>query len=220
MMNIETIKQNTKFKKYYELLVQENQKYNLTSITDEEEVYYKHFLDCATILNYFDLNDKIICDVGSGAGFPGMVLKILCPSMKLYIVEPLGKRCKFLELVKKELGLKDVFIINDRVEKMNEYRECFDIVFARAVSNLSMLIELCIPIVKVKGYFVSMKGSNYQEEVNLASNALKKLDSKIENIYEYQLGSYGVHSLIKILKDKKTSGKYPRSYAKIKNDTL
>lgn len=220
MMNIETIKQNTKFKKYYELLVQENQKYNLTSITDEEEVYYKHFLDCATILNYFDLNDKIICDVGSGAGFPGMVLKILCPSMKLYIVEPLGKRCKFLELVKKELGLKDVFIINDRVEKMNEYRECFDFVFARAVSNLSMLIELCIPIVKVKGYFVSMKGSNYQEEVNLASNALKKLDSKIENIYEYQLGSYGVHSLIKILKDKKTSGKYPRSYAKIKNDTL
>lgn len=220
MMDIETIKQKTKFKKYYELLVQENQKYNLTSITDEEEVYYKHFLDCATILNYFDLNDKIICDVGSGAGFPGMVLKILCPSMKLYIVEPLGKRCKFLELVKKELGLKDVFIINDRVEKMNEYRECFDFVFARAVSNLSMLIELCIPIVKVKGYFVSMKGSNYQEEVNLASNALKKLDSKIENIYEYQLGSYGVHSLIKILKDKKTSGKYPRSYAKIKNDTL
>lgn len=220
MMNIETIKQNTKFKKYYELLVQENQKYNLTSITDEEEVYYKHFLDCATILNYFDLNDKIICDVGSGAGFPGMVLKILCPSMKLYIVEPLGKRCKFLELVKKELGLKDVFIINDRVEKMNEYRECFDFVFARAVSNLSMLIELCIPIVKVKGYFVSMKGSNYQEEVNLANNALKKLDSKIENIYEYQLGSYGVHSLIKILKNKKTSGKYPRSYAKIKNDTL
>lgn len=220
MIDIETIKQNTKFKKYYELLVQENQKYNLTSITDEEEVYYKHFLDCATILNYFDLNDKIICDVGSGAGFPGMVLKILCPSMKLYIVEPLGKRCKFLEFVKKELGLKDVFIINDRVEKMNEYRECFDFCFARAVSNLSMLIELCIPIVKVKGYFVSMKGSNYQEEVNLASNALKKLDSKIGSIYEYQLGSYGVHSLIKILKDKKTNGKYPRSYAKIKNDTL
>lgn len=220
MIDIKQLENIEQFKYYYELLIQENQKYNLTSITNKEEVYYKHFLDCAKVLDYVDLSGKTICDVGSGAGFPGIVLKILCPSLKLYIFEPIGKRCKFLQMVVNELKLNDVYVINDRAENMLDYREKFDYVFARAVSKLSMLVEICIPLVKVNGYFISMKGSNYQDEVNAANNALNKLDAEIDNIITYQLESYGCHSIIKIRKEKVTNLKYPRPYAKIKNDTL
>lgn len=217
---IETIKNDNRFDLYYQVLVRENSKYNLTAIVDKKEVYYKHFLDCALVLNYIDLSNKSVCDVGSGAGFPGIVLKLLCPSIKLIIIEPIAKRCNFLKMLVRELKLEDVNIINGRAEEQIELREKFDYVFARAVSNLPMLIEICVPLVKVDGFFAPLKGSNYNIEVNESTNALHELDSNIENVYEYKLDQYGERSIILIRKNKKTNSKYPRAYSKIKNSTL
>ena len=182
-INIDNIKSNQLFDEYYKFLIEENEKYNLTAITEKEEVFYKHFLDCAKVLEYIDLSGKVICDVGSGAGFPGIVLKILCPSLKLYIIEPIGKRCSFLNMLVTRLNLKDVVIINDRAENVKQYRNYFDYVFARAVSNLPMLIELCIPLVKVSGSFIALKGSNYQEEIDSSKNALDELKSLILKLF-------------------------------------
>lgn len=219
-INIDNIKSNQLFDEYYKFLIEENEKYNLTAITEKEEVFYKHFLDCAKALEYIDLSGKVICDVGSGAGFPGIVLKILCPSLKLYIIEPIGKRCSFLNMLVTRLNLKDVVIINDRAENVKQYRNYFDYVFARAVSNLPMLIELCIPLVKVSGSFIALKGSNYQEEIDSSKNALDELKSLILKIDTYELKDYGLHSIININKKSKTPDKYPRAYAQIKHKPL
>ena len=219
-INIDNIKSNQLFDEYYKFLIEENEKYNLTAITEQEEVFYKHFLDCAKALEYIDLSGKVICDVGSGAGFPGIVLKILCPSLKLYIIEPIGKRCSFLNMLVTRLNLKDVVIINDRAENVKQYRNYFDYVFARAVSNLPMLIELCIPLVKVSGSFIALKGSNYQEEIDSSKNALDELKSLILKIDTYELKDYGLHSIININKKSKTPDKYPRAYAQIKHKPL
>ncbi len=219
-INIDNIKSNQLFDEYYKFLIEENEKYNLTAITEKEEVFYKHFLDCAKALEYIDLSGKVICDVGSGAGFPGIVLKILCPSLKLYIIEPIGKRCNFLNMLVKRLNLKDVVIINDRAENIKQYRNYFDYVFARAVSNLPMLIELCIPLVKVSGSFIALKGSNYQEEIDSSKNALDELKSLVLKIDTYELEEYGLHSIININKKSKTPDKYPRAYAQIKHKPL
>lgn len=219
-INIDNIKSNQLFDEYYKFLIEENEKYNLTAITEKEEVFYKHFLDCAKVLEYIDLSGKVICDVGSGAGFPGIVLKILCPSLKLYIIEPIGKRCSFLNMLVTRLNLKDVVIINDRAENVKQYRNYFDYVFARAVSNLPMLIELCIPLVKVSGSFIALKGSNYQEEIDSSKNALDELKSLILKIDTYELKDYGLHSIININKKSKTPDKYPRAYAQIKHKPL
>ena len=209
---------NISFKKYYEYLISENEKYNLTSITLENEVYIKHFLDSLALENIIDLNEVSLCDVGSGAGFPSIPLKIMYPNIKLTIIEPTLKRCKFLENLVELLGLSNVEIINDRAENIKN--RSFDIVTARAVSNLSILLELCIPLVKEGGYFVGYKGSNYQEELNTARNALKVLNCKLVDVYEYDLEEYGRHSLIKILKEKATNKIYPRPYAQIKKKPL
>lgn len=217
---IENIKDNEKFKKYYDILIQENNKYNLTNITDETEVYYKHFLDSLKLGEYIDLNNKSLCDVGSGAGFPGIPLKIMYKDMKLTIIEPTLKRCNFLNMLVKELELDNVIIINDRVENCKELRECYDYVTARAVSNLPMLLELCIPLVKVNGIFCPMKGSNFQEEIEASINALKELDCKVVDVKTYQLSEYGMHSVILINKIKETNKKYPRGYALIKKKPL
>lgn len=219
-INIDNIKSNQFFDEYYKFLIEENEKYNLTAITEKDEVFYKHFLDCAKVLEYIDLSGKVICDVGSGAGFPGIVLKILCPSLKLYIIEPIGKRCNFLNMLVKRLDLKDVVIINDRAENVKQYRNYFDYVFARAVSNLPMLIELCIPLVKVSGSFIALKGSNYQEEIDSSMNALDELKSLVLEIDTYELEDYGLHSIININKKSKTPDKYPRAYAQIKHKPL
>ena len=209
---------NEAFKKYYEFLISENEKYNLTSITLEKEVYVKHFLDSLALENIIDLKEVTLCDVGSGAGFPSIPLKIMYPNIKLTIIEPTLKRCKFLESLVELLKLDNVEIINDRAENIkNRY---FDIVTARAVSNLSILLELCIPLVKVNGYFIGYKGSNYKEELDGANGAIKALNVKLVDVYEYDLEEYGRHSLIKFLKDKETNKIYPRPYAQIKKKPL
>jgi len=209
------------FLKYYEFLILENEKINLTAITKKEEVYIKHFQDSLnTELAIKFLNVSSICDVGSGAGFPGIPLKIKYPHLKLTIIEPTLKRCKFLEKLVLHLCLKDVIIINDRAENLQKLRNNFDVVVARAVASLPILVEICIPLVKVNGFFIALKGSNYQEEVDNSKQALRLLTSEVENIITYELGNYGTHSLIKIKKLKETVAKYPRAYAAIKKKPL
>ena len=209
---------NEMFKKYFDFLISENQKYNLTSITDEKDVYYKHFLDSLSLENIVDLENAHLCDVGSGAGFPSIPLKIMHPSMRLTIIEPTLKRCNFLKEVVKLLNLNDVEIINDRAENIKD--RSFDIVTARAVSTLNILIELCVPLAKVNGYFIALKGSNYIEELSSSNKALKELDAKVTSIYKYDLEEYGERVLIKIRKEKETKKIYPRLYAQIKKKPL
>jgi 16S rRNA (guanine527-N7)-methyltransferase len=211
-----------KFDLYYDFLISENEKYNLTAITKREEVFIKHFDDSLKTSLIVDLNKiETICDIGSGAGFPGIPLKIKYPHLKLTIIEPTQKRCNFLSQLVLKLDLKDVIIINDRAENITNLRSQFDLVVARAVSSLPILLELALPFVKVNGYFVALKGSNYEEEVNKAKNALKVLDAVIDDIMTYELdNNYGLHSLIKIKKLKPTNMIYPRNYGKIKNKPL
>lgn len=219
---MERIKNNEKFKLYYNFLIQENEKYNLTNITNEEEAYIKHFYDSIQIENAVNLNSiTSLCDVGSGAGFPSIPLKIVYPHLHITIIEPTLKRCNFLKQLVDLLQLENVVIINDRAENMKELRNSFDIVCARAVATMPILLELCVPMVKVNGLFVSLKGSSFHEEMLLSKNAIKLLDVEVNKIYEYQLlNNYGSHSIILFNKKKETNLKYPRNYSMIKKKPL
>lgn len=211
------------FNQYYELLVEENKKYNLTNITEINEVYIKHFYDSLMMGKFVDLtNDVSLCDIGSGAGFPSIPLKIKYPNLKVTIIEPTQKRINFLKLVCEKLNLKDVTLICDRAETaIINYREKFDIVTARAVSNLSMLLELTIPFVKVNGIMVAYKGQAYNEEIENAKLAFEKLNSKVIYIHKYELiNELGSRYLIEIKKNEKTNIKYPRRFAEIKKKPL
>ena len=211
-----------KFKAYYDFLKEENEKYNLTSITDLDEVYIKHFYDSSYALNCFDLSGKSLADIGSGAGFPGVVLKIINNDIKLTLIEPTKKRADFLKELCNKLELRDVTIINDRAENaIKDLRESFDFVTARAVSNLRILLELTIPYLKVGGSFIAYKGLDVNQELEEAKNALKKLNSKVVNIYNYKLlNDLGERSLIEVKKEKSNDLIFPRDYAKIKKKPL
>ena len=155
-----------KLEKYYEILERENKLYNLTAITEKESVFLKHFYDSLTIVKIIDLNDESLCDLGTGAGFPGMVLKIMFPNLKVTLIDATLKKCKFLEKVIKELKLENIKVINARVEEYAKIeREKHEIVTARAVAPLKHLLEYGIPLLKVNGIFVAMKG-NINEELN------------------------------------------------------
>lgn len=200
--------------RYYELLIEYNKVMNLTGITDKEEVYLKHFYDSLTITKVIDLNNyETLCDVGTGAGFPGLVIKILYPHLKVTLLDSLNKRLNFLNIVIKELNLKDITTIHTRVE---EYNKKFDITVARAVAPLNILLEYCIPITKVNGYFIAMKGKNEE-----ASNALLKLNSEIIETKSFLLPIENSNrTIIKIKKIKETDKKYPRKYSEIKKNPL
>ena len=209
-----------KLDKYYKLLVEWNEKINLTRIIQEEDVYLKHFYDSLTLNKAIDLNEKLsLCDVGTGAGFPGIVLKIVFPNLSITLVDSLLKRINFLNLVIKELELDDINAIHTRCEDYARiHREEFDIVTSRAVANLTTLSELCIPLVKVNGFFIPMK-ANALDEINDASDILKKLESNIEQIIEFDLPMENSHrTIIKIRKNKKSNVKFPRSFDKIKKN--
>lgn len=211
------------FEKYYEFLISENKKYNLTSIIDKREVYIKHFADSLEVAQLIDVNKiNIMCDIGSGAGFPGIPLKIKYPNLKLVIIESNGKKTNFLNHLVSLLGLKDVFILNERIEELDaKYRDYFDLVIARAVSPLPILMELCIPFVRVDGSFIAMKGINFEEEIESSQKGLKKLKSSIFAIKLYSLDdNMGERSLVIISKLEKTSIDYPRRYALIKKNPL
>lgn len=208
--------------RYYEILIEESKKMNLTSITEIEDVYIKHFYDSILLTKTIDLNNKSIVDVGTGAGFPGLVLKIVNPSISLTLIEPTTKRCNFLTQVINELQLENVKVINDRAENsIKELRETFDIATARAVANLSILLELLVPFVKVGGYILPMKGSSAKEEIEESKNAITKLSVKTKDIYEFNLPlEKGERNIIVFEKTKTTQNIYPREYAKIKKKPL
>ena len=205
--------------KYYEMLIEYNKKMNLTAITDKEDVYLKHFYDSLTITKIIDLNkENTLCDLGSGAGFPGLVLKIIYPHLSIILVDSLEKRIKFLKEVIKELNLHFIEAVHDRIEEYSVKNiEKYDVVTARAVTNLSALLEMGSPLIKINKYFIAMKG-NFNEEYK---NALKELKLKEESSIEFDLPKEGGHrTLIKIVKKEKTPEKYPRKYSEIKKKQL
>ena len=205
--------QKEQYNKYYNLVVEWNQKINLTAITEEEEFYTKHFFDSISLAFYKDYsNIESICDVGSGAGFPSIPLKILYPNLKVTIVDSLNKRIKFLNIVKDELGLTDCNFVHARAEEFGqnkEYRESFEIVTARAVARLNVLAELCLPLVKKDGYFLSLKAQKAEEETKEAINAIKLLGGKLEQDLEFDIEGEERH-ILEIRKAKETPNKYPR----------
>lgn len=210
------------FEKYYELLVEWNEKMNLTSITQKEEVYLKHFYDSLTLAFNHQLDHQSICDIGAGAGFPSIPLKIAFPDLKITIVDSLNKRITFLNHLVNELGLKDVKAIASRAEDYAlNHRESYDIVTARAVARLNILDELCLPLVKVGGYFIALKGAKASEEVSESKNGIEKLGGKIKQRFAFQLPIVSdERENIYIQKVKSTPKTYPRMYAKIKKNPL
>lgn len=207
---------------YYEMLVETNKKINLTNIIEAEDVYLKHFYDSLAIAKICNLaNINSLCDIGTGAGFPGMVLKIIYPNIKMVLIDSTEKKIKFLNEVIEKLQLKNIEAINIRAEAYaSNNREVFDIVTSRAVARLSILTELCLPLVKINGYFISMKG-NAKEELDEIENNLQKLNSKIEKIEIFTLPKEESHrTLILIKKEKATEKRYPREFREIKKKPL
>ena len=217
---IVTEEEINKLERYYELLKEWNEKINLTAIIDKNQVFLKHFYDSLTIVKMIDLNKvDSLCDLGTGAGFPGVVLKIFFPNLNLTLVDALNKRIKFLQIVINELYLKNVTLIHDRAEEYGKNnRECFDVVTARALSSFPILLEYGIPLLKVNGHLIAMRGLN---DSNDGINALKTLDSKIIDVLEFELPfENSQRTLVDVIKLDKTSMKYPRRYAEIKKKSL
>ena len=212
--------QLTQFDEYHKLLAEWNEFMNLTGITDEEGVYEKHYYD--SLLSIKDINyHGRFADVGSGAGFPGMVLKIAYPELEVVLIEPLNKRCKFLMEVVNKLGLEKIEIVNARSEDYaKENRESFDFVSARAVSNLNVLSELCVPLVKVGGEFVILRGADGIEEIENARKALKELGAEEKFIHSYNLLDGSTRIISSFVKTTKTKKTYPRNYGNIKKKPL
>jgi len=205
-----------KLEKYYDMLVDANNKFNLTAITDKKDVYLKHFYDSILASLVFDSDNFSLCDMGTGAGFPGIVLKIVFPKIKLTLVDATKKKTEFLKEVVRALELDDVSIYNDRIENFAYLHEKeFDIVIARAVARLNILLELSSRMIKINGYFVAMKGS-LEEEIDEASNALKVLHMEIVEKEDFVLPvENSKRKIIKIIKNDDTPSMYPRNFAKI-----
>ena len=203
------------FKKYADYLLDYNKTTNLTAIKTLDDVYLKHFLDSVLLLKHIKITNEKLLDIGTGPGFPGVPLKILCPDIKLYLLDSNGKKTKFLESLKEELNL-DYEVINDRAEAyIKENRESFDIVVSRAVSNLSVLSELAFPYVKVEGSFISYKG-NADEEIKEAKKAIDILSHGEINVIKEKLPiENSERTFVIVTKKNKTDTKYPREYNKI-----
>ena len=211
----------SRLEEYYELLIEYNKVMNLTGITDHDEVYLKHFYDSLTLAKSIDLNKlDNLCDLGSGAGFPGIVLKIFYPKLKITLIDSLNKRINFLNIVIEKLELKNIEAIHTRIEDYAiENKEKFDVVTARAVAPLNILLELGINLVKIGMYFIAMKG-NINNESDY-SNALAKLNCKQDEVIEFLLPvEESSRSLIKIKKTIETPKLFPRKYSEIKKKPL
>ena len=203
------------------MLIDYNSHTNLTRITQEKEVYLKHFYDSLTLVKAIKLDNQSLLDVGTGAGFPGLVLKIVFPDLKVTLIDSLNKRINFLNSVIEKLNLKNVKAIHIRAEEyaLNN-REKYDIVTSRAVANLNSLSELCIPYVKVGGYFISMK-AEVKNELEESKKAIETLGGVLkENIIFNLPYDAGIRTLIKIKKVSKTNSKYPRKFSEIKKKPL
>lgn len=207
---------------YFNYLVEYNEKVNLTAITEHEQVYIKHFYDSLTLAKTYDFSKEIkMCDVGAGAGFPSIPLKILYPNINLTIVDSLGKRITFLNSLAEKLKITNYNMVHARAEEFClENRESFDIVTARAVARQNILNELCIPLTKVNGYFLSMKAKDAVVE-NEEGDSLKILNGKIEEIFTFELpDNNGSRNIVKIKHTKVCPKEYPREFGRIKKKPL
>lgn len=215
------LEQLNKLDTYYHILTEENKKYNLTAITSKEEIYLKHFYDSITISKIIKLTNQTLCDIGTGAGFPGVVLQILYPTLKVTLIESNKKKCNFLNMLKKELNLVNLTIINQRAEEYSiNNREVFDIVTSRAVAPLKHLLEYSIPLVKEQGFFIAMKSNIENEEKNI-ENYYKKLDITLsKKIIFYLPIENSLRTLLMYKKRRKTSKIYPRRYSEIKKKEI
>lgn len=219
-INIElTKKQEQQLEKYYELLIEENKKTNLTRITQKDEVYLKHFYDSLTITKVINLNQNLsLIDIGTGAGFPGLVLKIVFPTLNITLLDSLNKRIEFLNKVIKELNLKNIKTVNSRIEDYQ--KETFDIVTSRAVAKTNILLELSCKLPKINGYFIFLK-ANIEEELKESQNAIKELNLTIEKKETFNLPiENSQRTILKIKKISPIPTKYPRNFAKIKKKPL
>lgn len=207
---------------YFDFLEEKNKVMNLTAISGREDVARLHFLDCAAMLAAIDIKDKSLIDVGTGAGFPGLVLKIAEPSVRLTLLDSLQKRVDFLSETCERLGLEDVDCIHARAEEIpQERRGAFDIATSRAVARLDLLCELCLPYLKTGGLFAAMKGPDCAQEIEEAQKAMQLLGAQLEGVHSYGIpGTDITHSVVLIRKTKPTHPMYPRKWAQIKKKSL
>lgn len=215
--------QKNQFQRYFELLIEWNEKMNLTAITDPQEVALKHFYDSATLLMYTDLpKNSSVIDVGTGAGFPSVPIRIIRPDIRLTLLDSLNKRLGFLREVCTQLDI-DAELIHRRAEdggRDTALRDSFDFAVSRAVANMNTLCEYCMPYVKTGGSFIAMKGKNGRHEYENALTAVNLLGGKLKNISEFTLPNGDERVIIEIQKLRPTSKQYPRQGAKIKNSPL
>ncbi|MPM38793.1 Ribosomal RNA small subunit methyltransferase G [bioreactor metagenome] len=208
--------------RYAALLEEKNKVMNLTAITDPDEVARLHFLDSAALLKLLDFRGRTVVDVGTGAGFPGLPIRILEPSARVTLLDSLGKRISFLQEVCDELGLSDVKCVHARAEEFaGKHRESFDVAVSRAVASLPLLAELCLPLVKTGGTFLAMKSVDSGEELDAAAKAIEILGGRLTGIRDYAIpGTAVFHRAVLIEKVKPTPPKYPRPFTKIKKAPL
>ena len=208
--------------RYADLLVERNKVMNLTAITEPADIAALHFLDSAALLTLADWKGKTVADIGTGYGFPGLPLRIVDPSIRLTLLDAQNKRVEFLKEVCGELGLADVECVHARAEEFAaDHREGFDLVTSRAVAALPLLCELCLPLVKVGGYFAAMKSVDADAELASAAHAIEVLGSAVDHVTDYAIpGTEVHHRVIFIKKCRETGKKYPRAFAKIKKNPL
>ena len=212
--------QLSQFDSYARFLVEYNEKINLTAITEYSEIVEKHFYDSLLLSKYRKMEGTLV-DVGTGAGFPGVVLKIAFPELKVKLIEPLHKRCVFLNELIERLGLKDIEVLNVRAEDYSKnHREAFDFVTARAVTNLNALIELCGAMVKLDGCFIALRGKDGLSEIENAAFAINAMGFEVEDTFNDSLSDGSLRVISFFRKSRKTSNKYPRSYSLIKKGPI
>ena len=219
-----TERQMKDFSRYFELLSSWNKVMNLTAVTERNEVILKHFADSVALLRFYSLSHKEVIDLGTGAGFPGIPLKIVCPEIRLTLADSLQKRLRFLDTVIQELSLQEVSLVHGRAEDLGrnpDLRDRFDFCVSRAVANLSTLSEYCLPFVKPQGFFVAYKSEKTEEEIQAAHNAIQMLHGKHDHTEEYCLpGTDIVRTLVFIEKTDFTPKQFPRKAGKPSKDPL